>query len=35
VGVADEHTVDTDINLKSLKESTAEVTLNYFGTLRS
>jgi len=34
VGVANEHTVDADINLKSLKESTAEVTLNYFDTLR-
>ncbi|OQU87378.1 uncharacterized protein LOC8063103 [Sorghum bicolor] len=32
VGVADEHTVDTDINLKSLKESTAEIEVGGQGT---
>lgn len=35
MGVANEHTVDTDINSKSLKESTAEVTLIFFDTLRN
>lgn len=35
MGVANEHNVDTDINLKSLKESTVEVILNYFNPLHS
>lgn len=32
VGVANEHTVDTDINSKSLKESTAEIEVGSQGT---
>ncbi|KXG31070.1 uncharacterized protein LOC8073942 isoform X2 [Sorghum bicolor] len=32
VGVTSEHTVDTDINLKSLKESTAEIEVGSQGT---
>ncbi|XP_066306873.1 uncharacterized protein [Miscanthus floridulus] len=32
VGVANEHTVDADINLKSLKESTAEIEVGSQGT---
>lgn len=35
MGVANKHDVDMDINLKSSKESTAEVTFNDFDLCRS